>query len=548
MKNKKKNDFLVQGTILALASVVVRLIGIIYRIPLQKILGDEGMGYYGTAFEIYSFLLILSSYSFPGSISKLVSTRVAKKEYKNAYKVLICGLGFATVFGSIAASVSFFFSLQLAEIFEMPQASLALKALTPTLFLVAFMGVFRGFFQGFGTMLPTAISQIIEKVVQVIASLILCYTIITTATKSSLTDNSIIPAAHGAYGATMGNNFGSIFALGFLIFVFWAFYPVLKKKIKRYNNNEESYVYLLKIMFFTTVPILLSTTINNVSILCDNYIVGNVLDAQGYKESEIATLWGIFSNKYKTFITLPVSVASSMAVSTMPSMSAAIAVNDRNTALSKIGSSIRFIYIFSAPCAVGVAVMANPLLQFLYYDGTTGNKVGTQLLWLGAVSIIISSLVSITSAILQGLGHLRLPVKHCGIGLIVHIFVALFLMIVCKLSIYAVVLAEIVLNGTTLYLNFRYIIKNYNYKQELRKSILIPSISAVSMGIVTFIVYKLLKIITTSRVILLLIPIVIAVVVYVILMIILKGIERDDLLEMPKGQLLLKIFTKLHLM
>lgn len=549
MEKKNSNSFIVQGVILAMASIAVRFIGILYRIPLQNILGDEGMGYYSTAYEIYSILLIVSSYSLPTAISKLVSTRVAKKEFKNAYKVFIGGVVFASIVGAVAAIFTFLASDFLANVFKFPESAMALRALTPTLFIVAIMGVFRGFFQGFGTMIPTAISQIIEKLVQVALSLILCYNIMKNMTAASIKDPSIVPEAYGAYGATLGNAFGAIFALAFLVFVLFAFKGVLSKKIRRTSfKPEEDYGTIFKLLILTIIPVLLSTTVNNISSIIDNFIVGNMLNFKGFDKKTIASLWGILSNKYRTFISLPISVASAMAVSTMPSMSAAIAVGNRKASLSKIGMSIRFICVFSIPCAVGIMILANPLLQLLYYDGATHNAVGTYLLWIGAVTIILTSLTSITNAILQGMGHLRLPVIHCAIGLGAHIVAALLLMGVFNLSVYAIVIADIVMAVTTLVLNYYYIYKHYNYRQEIKKTFLIPLAAAAIMGVVTSGSYHLLALITHSRALLLLIPVILAVITYVLCMILFKGITADELEDMPKGAFLLKIFKKLHLM
>ena len=140
---QKRSSFLVQGGILAIASVGVRIIGIVYRIPLQNMLTDKGMGYYSTAYEIYALLLILSSYTLPSAVSKLVSTKMALKEYANVLRIFLMALLFALVTGSISAVVAYFGSDFLANLLGYPEAALALRALTPTLIFVALMGVLQ---------------------------------------------------------------------------------------------------------------------------------------------------------------------------------------------------------------------------------------------------------------------------------------------------------------------------------------------------------------------------------------------------------------------
>ena len=162
-KKKSNSNFLVQGTILAVASIISRMIGLVYRIPLRSILGDIGMSYYSCAFEIYNMLLLISSYSLPTAVSKLVSARVAKGEKKNAYRVFKGAFLFAVVSGSVAAVIIYFGASYITgTLLKTPLSIFAVKILAPTLLVVAILGVLRGFFQGLGTMMPSAVSQIIE--------------------------------------------------------------------------------------------------------------------------------------------------------------------------------------------------------------------------------------------------------------------------------------------------------------------------------------------------------------------------------------------------
>ena len=164
-QKKSNGGFLIQGMILAAAGIITRLIGIAYRIPVNNILGDEGQGLYGCAFSIYNIALLLTSYSLPLAVSKLVSARVSKKEYKNAMRIFKSALIFALVVGAIVGIIIFTFSDFIAgDLYSQKYSAYALRVLAPGLFIVAVMGVLRGFFQGMGTMIPTALSQILEQI------------------------------------------------------------------------------------------------------------------------------------------------------------------------------------------------------------------------------------------------------------------------------------------------------------------------------------------------------------------------------------------------
>ena len=171
MLKTKKDNFIVQGSILAIAGIFVRIIGLIYRIPLTRIVGEEGMGYYSQAFNIYSVTLLLSSYSLPLAVSKMISARIGKRQYKNAGRILSAALVYATIVGFIGFSFIWFLADFLAKtVFNMPPAAIALKALAPTIWVMAYLGVYRGYYQGHSTMIPTAISQIIEQIINAIVS------------------------------------------------------------------------------------------------------------------------------------------------------------------------------------------------------------------------------------------------------------------------------------------------------------------------------------------------------------------------------------------
>ena len=170
---KHEGAFLVQGMILAFAGIITKIIGVIYRIPLINIMGDQGQAYYGIAFEIYSLALLLTSYSLPLAVSKLVSARVSKGERRNAFKVFKSALAFALVSGSIIGLIVFFGADFIAtKIMAMEPSQYALRVLAPCLLVVAIMGVVRGYFQGLGTMIPTAVSQILEQIVNAIVSVV----------------------------------------------------------------------------------------------------------------------------------------------------------------------------------------------------------------------------------------------------------------------------------------------------------------------------------------------------------------------------------------
>ena len=212
--SKNKTNFLVQGSILAIAGILVRVIGIIYRVPVNNIIGEAGITYYGVAYDVYSLFLLISSMSMPIAVSKIVSAKVAKGEIKNAYRAFAGALAIGVAIGLIIFSIVFFGADMFATLWKYPSAAPAIKVLSPVLFIMCVLGVLRGLFQGLGTMIPTAISQVLEQIANAVVSIVGAMYLFKAGKDSAQA------AAFGAAGSTLGTLAGAAVALIFLSFVF----------------------------------------------------------------------------------------------------------------------------------------------------------------------------------------------------------------------------------------------------------------------------------------------------------------------------------------
>lgn len=551
MSTKKRNEsgFLVQGSILAVASIISRIIGLLYRIPLTAIIGDIGNDYYGAAMEVYSILLLISSYSLPLAVSKLVSTRVAKGERRNAYRIFKGALLFALISGMIAGVIVYFGAGFITTyLIKTPLSIFALKVLAPTLLIVAVLGVVRGFFQGMGTMMPSAVSQLIEQIINAIVSIWSAYMLFSYGSRigAVLGNSNQYGEAYGAAGGTIGTGVGALAALLFVLFVFAAYRPVYQRQMLRdRNSKQESYRSIFFVLIMTIVPVLLSTTIYNISSILDMGIFKQVSAAQGYEEKTYSTLWGIFSGKYKTLINVPIAIASSMAASSVPSLATAFASRDIPQVRRKVASSIRFIMLIAIPCAVGMGVLASPILQLLYHDN---RELPARMIQVGAVSIVFYSLSTLSNGILQGIDKMKAPVKNAVITLILHIGLLFILMYGFDLSIYAVVWANTFFAFLMCVLNGFAIRKYLKYRQEIMKTFIIPTIaSAVMGGAVYGLYYLLIKYIKINAVATAT-SIVVGVFVYGICLLLLRGLNEEDLKVFPKGHLLIRLAKKMYLL
>lgn len=549
--NRKKNstNFLMQGSILAIASLISRIIGLIYRMPLTAIIGDIGNDYYSSAFTIYNILLIISSYSLPLAVSKLVSANISQGKKRNVYRILKCALIFGATTGTIAAVILFFGAEFITgTLMRTPLSIFAVRTLVPVLIIVAVLGVMRGFYQGLGTMMPSAMSQILEQIANAIVSVWAAYVLFSFGTKAGtlLGDPENYGAAYGAAGGTIGTGVGALVALLFSTFVLIVYLSRFKKTFKKErNSNVESYGSIMHTLVITIIPVLLSTTIYNCNAFIDQAVYKNIAFFQGYSESEYGAWNGIYSGKYQVLINVPLAIASSIAASSVPALSAAYAQGKRGEAKRQIAMATRFVMVIAFPCAVGMGVLASPIQQMLFNDSS---ELAAKMLQIGAPAIVFSSLSTLSNGLLQGMDRMKVPIKNALIALVLHLIVLVGLMFGFDLNIFAVIIANCAFGLIMCILNAKAIKKYSGYRQEVRRTFIVPGISAAVMGVVVWLVYELFLYLLRSNTIATIFAIAAGVCVYAVMLLLLRGLSEQEILRFPKGRTLVSIAKKLHLL
>lgn len=545
-QNKKHSNFIVQGGILAIAGIISRIIGFIYRVPLQNTIGDAGMGYYSAAFQIYSIMLIISSYSLPVAVSKLVSAKVAKGQYRNARKVFQGSLLFATLTGGATCLIVLFGADRLAgNLMSMPRSAIALRMLAPTLLIVAIMGVIRGYFQGLGTMTPTAFSQLIEQVVNAIISVVAGIYLYEYGKKVAdvLRDDAYQPA-WGAAGGTIGTGAGALAGLLVLIIIYMLHKKSMKRNIRRDNSGHvDSFGKIFRIIIITILPVILSTTIYNISDTLDQGIFNYVMDAKGYSSLK-AEYWGIYSTKYRVLTNVPIALANAMCSSIMPTLTSCIERGEYKQARHKVAIGIRFVMMISIPCAVGLAVLGKPLIGMMF----TGEvDMPAMLLKIGSSSVVFYSLSTLSNGILQGINKMRVPVRNAAIALVLHLGVLYLTIGIFDWKLYGVVISCVAFAVIMCILNWISIAKYLRYHQEIRRTFIIPLISSLIMGLVVWLIYLVLSK-TMADLISVTISVAVGVAVYFVVLLLLRGVRESEIRSLPGGRFIAKIGKILHLL
>lgn len=536
MENKK-SIFIKHAAILSVASLTVRFLGFIYRIPLTNMLGDEGNGIYSSGYYLYNFFLVLSSAGLPVAISKLIAERNSLGNYKSANKVFKISLILALILGLTSSLIMFFSAKLFCRIIDSPKSYYTILTLSPTVLIVSIMSVFRGYFQGFGTTVPTAFSQLIEQVFNAIFSVYLAYVLVGYGVEFA------------AAGGTAGTGIG---ALAGLIYIF-IFYILKKKhmdsnfykKEKGSNYKDESTKDIIIKIIKTVIPIVTGTAIFSMTNLIDMQMVISRLNSSGvFSEQEVLSLYGQLTGKYVTITTLPVSISTALAIAVIPSIASNVARKETQILTKKIHTSLKITMIISLPAAFGLAFLANPILKLLFPN----HHDGALLLQAGSLSIIFLSLCQIITGILQGIGQLKTPAINALIGSIIKIPINYFLISIPSINVIGAIISTTICYIIATSLNLRAIKKAINISIEYKGIFIKPTISSLVMGVLSIFIYKVVFYISNSNSISTLISIFFAIIIYFILMLIIKGFSREELSMFPLGGKVIKFLEKYSLL
>lgn len=540
MGNQKKtrnNSIVMQSAILAAAQILVRVIGLLYRVPMQRIIGDEGNGYYGLAYEIYQIILLLSANGIPTVVALLTSRHLARREYKNVFRILKGSFIFSLIVGGAVFILTLFGADWIAVALygrDKVGVAVSLRILAPTLFISAIMGVLRGFFQGKNSMMPTAISQMLEQVVNAVVSVVAAYFLIVKGPE------------WGAAGGTLGTFLGAFSAMVFMAIVYYLYKPTFMRLLKRdKSRNHLQTEQVMKMVAVTMAPVVLSSTIYQISGVIDSSMFSRIMSGLGYASNVTTELYGNYSGQYKMILNIPLGITSSIGIALIPAVTSLVAVGRKYEARDKIDSIIKLTNIIAIPSFVGMVVLAEPIMKLLF---VINNDVPIRLLQLGAITVITYSFSTVTIAILQGMNKMKTPVINAVLSLIVHIIVVYILLQFADMNIYALVYGNLVFSFAMCALNLTSLYKYIGYHQEIIKSFLLPSAASLIMGAIAYFVYKGVYYIVHINLIGIVFSVVIAIAAYGIALVLLGGMSEEELRSLPKGDVFVRICRKIHIM
>ena len=532
-----------QAGILAAASIVVRIIGLLYRSPLTAVIGDEGNGYYGYAFNIYSIVLMVSSYSIPSAISKLMAQKLALGEYRNAQRVFYCTMAYALTVGA-AFSLFVWFG---AGLLVPPRSVPVLRVLAPTIFIFAILGVLRGYFQANQTMVQTSISQILEQIMNAAVSIGAAWFFMHRLAAGQDVHEQ---AVYGAMGSALGTGSGVLTALIFMAVMYLVNRRYFMKRIRKdRTGREDPWTGIMRDTILVITPFILSGFILNLTTTVNQTIFSRIMiDAKGLDEIDITTAYGIFSNKAVVITNIPISIATAVAAAIIPNISSAYARKDREETRRRVIAAVRITNIIATPCALGLIALARPVTMVLFPQWESLGLASALLALLG-VTVIFYSIATII--------RMQMPLVSAGIALAVQTLVLLILLFATNMGVFALVLVSI-LYSLMIFLLDTYFLQRYlKLDMDLYNVYARPLFAATIMGVATYGLYTMFEVflelvgsrsLYLNNLIAMVPAILAAVLIYFFALIRMGTLSEEDILSLPRGSMLLKIFRKLKWM
>ena len=524
---KKKVSFVQGAAILGIAGLIVKVIGAAFRIPLANTIGLIGTSYYDTAYPYYSWLLVISSSGLPTAISKMVSERVTLGDYRGAHRVFTTAMQILCCIGLLTSILMFFGSDYIARLHMLPEAAYCFKALAPALFFVALMCAYRGYMQGMQQMVPTAISQVVEQVGKLAVGLTLAFMLLDAGPE------------YAAMGALIGVTVSELLALIYVMLSYRRRWPKIRARLERSVRREAEPV--AGRLIAIALPITIGASISPLASVVDSALIIRILLKLGYAKETAQTAFSLMRTNVATLTNMPGVLTMALAMSLVPAISAFSAKRDHAGVQDTARLGLKLALIIGLPCAVGLFVLASPILSMLYPNLTEGElTLAVDLMHTSSIGVIFLSLVQSMTGVIQGMGKPNVPVFNLFIGFVLKVASLLALMNIPQINIQGAAVSTVVCYAFAGIADTIYVIRRAKLRLGLVDVLLKPVLSSGVMGFVVFMIYSFMQEME-HQVLPTLAAVAVGVFAYGVMAIYFRFFSREELAYIPGGQRIRKL-------
>ena len=546
----KKQTFLQGTAVLAMATVLVKLMGFLFKVPLNNIIGEDGFGYFNTAYDVYNVLLMISTTGLPVAMSRMISQAQTLGNHAQIKRIYRTSLYVFLTIGMVGSLGMLFFCRQLSVMVTTNENSwAAIAALAPCVLLICLVSAYRGFFQGQSNMTPTSVSQIFEAVTRLVVGLGIACLVMKLTGEAAVRAQGIVLASGetaqdygditlAAGGAILGVTLGSLISVVYLHHKFRQSNQILSLGGGTAKSTRSTMKELLSI----AVPITLGSAGLQIINLFDTMIyMRRLTGALQWTEKMADSAKGVY-NFCQTVFALPCSFIPTITIAVIPAITASLTRKDLAEAKATSESSVRTMALIAMPCAAGLFVMAEPVIRLLCSTYTEDRiQLAATMLAILGLTVIFNSLVLLLNAIMQAHGDVVTPVVNMLIGGIIKIIVNYILVGQPNLNIVGAPIGTFICYISITALDLIAMKRHISARPAIFKNIIRPGLSSAIMGAATFMVYRVLSNAISSWKLACLLSLAFAVVLYAVLVVFLRCLTYEDCMLLPKGEKIAKI-------
>ena len=546
----KKQTFLQGTAVLAMATVLVKLMGFLFKVPLNNIIGEDGFGYFNTAYDVYNVLLMISTTGLPVAMSRMISQAQTLGNHAQIKRIYRTSLYVFLTIGMVGSLGMLIFCRQLSVMVTTNENSwAAIAALAPCVLLICLVSAYRGFFQGQSNMTPTSVSQIFEAVTRLVVGLGLAWLVMKLTGEAAVRAQGIVLASGetaqdygditlAAGGAILGVTLGSLISVVYLHHKFRQSNQILSLGGGTAKSTRSTMKELLSI----AVPITLGSAGLQIINLFDTMIyMRRLTGALQWTEKMADSAKGVY-NFCQTVFALPCSFIPTITIAVIPAITASLTRKDLAEAKATSESSVRTMALIAMPCAAGLFVMAEPVIRLLCSTYTEDKiQLAATMLAILGLTVIFNSLVLLLNAIMQAHGDVVTPVVNMLIGGIIKIIVNYILVGQPNLNIVGAPIGTFICYISITALDLIAMKRHISARPAIFKNIIRPGLASAIMGAATFMVFRVLSNAISSWKLACLLSLAFAVVLYAVLVVFLRCLTYEDCMLLPKGEKIAKI-------
>lgn len=537
----KKESFMSSVLILMISQVLIKILGLIYKLYLtnREGFGDKGNAIYSSGFQIYALFLTISSIGIPGALAKLVSEKIAIGDTKGAHRIFKIAFVTFGLIGFLSSTILFLGAGYISNtLLQIPEAELTLVALSPSIFFVSISCVIKGYFTGRENLKVTANSHTLEQFFKTVLSVI----IVEMVALTTGTDTTIMAA-----GANLATTLATVLCFLYL----YKYYSKMRKEIafelKRATKNKRTRIIkTIKQILSVSIPMSMTAILGTINKNIDSMTV--VRGLKSFLSEEQAKIqYGILSGKVDTLVTLPMSLNMAFATALVPSISSSKAIGDIETIRKRVSFSMLISMLIGMPCMIIMILFAKQILELLFPNATSGAFI-YQISCLGIIFIVLEQTIS---GALHGLGKMLTPAITLGIGVIIKFILNMYLIPINPSDFFlggtaGAAISTVVCHAVALTIEFKILSKNINLKLDKNKFIVKPIIACLIMGTIAYI-FNITLFQCLNEKISTMLLILMCVIIYILLLIILRVFSEEEIYMIPYGSKIYNFLKKLRL-